>query len=57
MTGNYSNACRKYEEAYSIWSYFKSTDPFCGDLNRIKDSKLEEVNWTGRNEFERKAIH
>jgi hypothetical protein len=55
MQGNYSNACHKFEEAYSIWCYFRSSDPQWS-LQTIEDSKLEEINWKGNNDSECKQI-
>lgn len=49
---NEESACRKYEEAYSIWHYYYTTNP---NWNKegIDDSQLFEVFWDGCDDFER----
>lgn len=47
-TGNSSSACRKYEEAYSIWRYFKSSNPKW-NTEGIDDTQLTEEEWEGAN--------
>jgi hypothetical protein len=37
-------ACRKYEEAYSIWRYFLSKNPNWANEG-IDDTQLTEVEW------------
>jgi len=55
LTGNAGGACRKYEEAYSIWRYYYSSNPKW-DKEGIEDFHLREVDWQGNNEQERKMI-
>jgi hypothetical protein len=43
----YSAACRKFEEAYSIWRYFKTKDNL--PLEIVKEHQLDEVDWQGSN--------
>ena len=42
------SACRKYEEAYSCWRYFKSSNPKW-NTEGIDDTQLTEVEWEGAN--------
>jgi hypothetical protein len=44
LSGNAGGACRKYEEAYSIWRYFYSSNPKW-DKEGIDDFYLREVDW------------
>lgn len=48
---NYESACRKYEEAYSIWRFFQSLNPNWS-TEGIDDTKIEEIDWQGTNPFE-----
>ena len=50
-----SSACRKYEEAYSLWRFFKSDNP---NWNKegIDDTQLTEVEWEGNSPEEAEAI-
>lgn len=54
-TGNVGSACRKYEEAYSCWRYFKSENPKW-NTEGIDDTQLTEVEWEGANEQENRWI-
>lgn len=50
--GNVSAACRKYEEAYSCWRFFVSSNGAGSDgiddtQSNLKDYKLTEVEWEG----------
>ena len=49
--GEVQSACRKYEEAYSCWRYFKSDNP---NWNKegIDDTQLTEVEWEGNSPWE-----
>ena len=49
FTGNSSSACRKYEEAYSMWRYFKSSNPKW-NTEGIDDTQLTEEEWKGKDE-------
>lgn len=40
----WDTACRKYEEAYSIWRYFLSKNPNWANEG-IDDTQLTEVEW------------
>ena len=51
----YSAAARKYEEAYSVWRYFKSDNPNW-NTEGIDDTQLDEVDWWGNNDEERELI-
>jgi hypothetical protein len=48
-------ACRKYEEALSIWWYYTSKNT-TQITDVIEDRDLKEVDCSGTNSFERKAI-
>ena len=48
-------ACRKYEEAYSIWHYYYTTNPKW-NTEGIDDSQLFEVFWRGANEHEQNQV-
>ena len=50
--GSHDSACRKYEEAYSMWRYYKSLNPKW-DKQGIEDKDLKEVVYEGKNEWER----
>jgi len=53
--GNVSSACRKYEEAYSVWRYFKSNNPKW-NTEGIDDTQLYEEEWEGANDYENEQI-
>jgi tetratricopeptide (TPR) repeat protein len=55
MSKNYDRACRKYEEALSIFRYFYSTNPKWSEEG-IDDSELKEVTYEGANEMEKFII-
>jgi len=46
---NVDAACRKYEEAYSIWHYYYTTNPKW-NTEGIDDHQLFEVYWQGAHE-------
>ena len=46
-TRNYDSACRKYEEAYSIWHYYYTTNPKW-NTEGIDDTQLFEVVWESK---------
>ena len=48
--GQFDRACRKYEESYSIWRYFNSSNPNWSNEG-IDDTQLEEVDWQGDTEY------
>ena len=47
--GEHSGACRKYEEAYSLWHYFGSDNPNW-NTEGIDDSQLTETDTKGKNQ-------
>jgi tetratricopeptide (TPR) repeat protein len=47
----FDSACRKYEEAYSIWHYYYTTNPKW-NTEGIDDTHLFEVEWQGQNKDE-----
>lgn len=51
--GEHESACRKYEEAYSIWRYHKSTNPKWNNEG-IDDTQLVEEDFWGKNDQEKK---
>ena len=55
FSGNHSSACRKYEEAYSMWRYFKSDNPKW-NTEGIDDTQLTEEEWKGKNDEENEWI-
>ena len=55
FSGNHSSACRKYEEAYSMWRYFKSENPKW-NTEGIDDTQLTEEEWKGKDEQENRWI-
>lgn len=44
---NYDRACRKYEEAFSIFRYYYSTNAKWAEAGGIEDSELKEVVYEG----------
>jgi tetratricopeptide (TPR) repeat protein len=55
MSKNYDRACRKYEEALTIFRYFYSTNPRWAESG-IEDSELKEVVDEGTNDKEKNQI-
>lgn len=55
MSRNFDRACRKYEEAFSIFRYYYSTNPKWSEQG-IDDSELQEVDYLGTNEFEKREV-
>ena len=53
--GDSGSACRKYEEAYSIWRYFYSNNPKW-NTEGIDDTQLIEEEWKGANDQENEWI-
>ena len=53
--GNVNSACRKYEEAYSIWRYFKSNNPKWANEG-IDDTQLTEEEFQTKDEQENEWI-
>jgi len=51
---NWDSACRKYEEAYSIWRFYYSTNPNWSNEG-IDDVTLHEVDWQGETKAEAAA--
>lgn len=55
LLGNYDRACRKYEEALSIFRYFTCFNPKWNEEG-INDSQIQETEETGKTEFEKQEI-
>ena len=53
--GEHGSACRKYEEAYSIWRYFYSNNPKW-NTEGIDDTQLIEEEWKGANDYQNEQI-
>ena len=52
---NFERACRKYEEALSIFKYYYSTNPKWNEQG-IDDDELREVEDFGKDDFQKEAI-
>jgi len=55
LSKNYDRACRKYEEALSIFRYFHCYNPKWSEEG-IDDKDLKEIDEMGLNEYEKTEI-
>ena len=54
-SGNYDRACRRYEEALSIFRYFICFNPKWQEEG-INDNQIKEVDDLGSNDYEKTQI-
>ena len=53
--GHFDRACRKYEEALSVWRYYEATDASWQEKG-IDDDKLREVDFLGTTDEEKDQV-